>query len=319
MEIINEVLKHRNYYGDECPLINHPSPLLGQGEPYVSFYYEQESQATARPDFSIVTPVHNQQGIIVDNVKAAIACMSTDCTFEYIMIFDGCVDDSELLCREYFGANAAKIKGLQRVVLVHQPTSVFETIADNIGFRLSRGRYIIEVQADMKVLSRDFNKLLCRPCEQVPDQTVCGVSGRCCHAWHNHANGVGRLGSDFCSPGNIPQDHYNKFFVANTCNRGPLLLDADKLRELGYLDEMNFYQENSDHDYFARAFVQKGWICGYTPIEVSSPIQHGSTRKPRDENNTRIMNMLAARSNGGFLHNTPSLTDVVNIAVYDLR
>jgi hypothetical protein len=69
------------------------------------------------------------------------------------------------------------------------------------------------------------------------------------------------------------------FYVYETCNRGPLLLDRKKLEELDYLDEENYFLDDSDHDLMARAFLYKNYICGHVPIDYNSPMEDGSTRR----------------------------------------
>jgi len=51
------------------------------------------------------------------------------------------------------------------------------------------------------------------------------------------------------------------------------------------LDEENYFLDDSDHDLMARAFLEKGYLCGYVPIEFSAPLYVGSTRN----NNTYNM------------------------------
>jgi hypothetical protein len=59
------------------------------------------------------------------------------------------------------------------------------------------------------------------------------------------------------------------------------LLHRGKLEELGFLNESEFFLDNSDHDLMARAFLEKQYMCGYVPIEFKSPIQDGSTRNTK--------------------------------------
>jgi len=59
------------------------------------------------------------------------------------------------------------------------------------------------------------------------------------------------------------------------------LLHRGKLEELGFLNETDFFLDNSDHDLMARAFLEKQYMCGYVPIEFNSPIQDGSTRNTK--------------------------------------
>lgn len=143
-----------------------------------------------------------------------------------------------------------------------------------------------------------YNLLLRRPFEVL--NNVIGVSGRCCHGLLNNT-GIGRHGINVEKPYDSLLSN-KVFYVNETCNRGPLLLDRIKVKSLGYLDEQNFYLDNSDHDLFARAWTQKTWICGYVPIHFDSPLSDGSTRKPRDPLNQTFYTERKARSNGGFLH-----------------
>lgn len=276
-----------------------------------SIIYARGGSGTREIEYSIVTPVHNQAQVIERNMASVLA--NTAGVYEYVVVCDGCEDDSERRVVDLL-KNAP---GPHKATVISTPASIFETAADNLGFKASSGRYIIEIQADMEVLTPAYNRILAAPCEML--SAVCGVSGRCCHPWRAIGLGFGRLGADFASPDSVDPAHVGKFFVMNTCNRGPLLFVADKLRELGYLDEWNFHLDNSEHDFFARAFLQKGWICGYTPVRVSSPLADGSVRKPRNRANQEILEALRARSNGGFLKaNWDRLKDKCAPDVYEL-
>jgi glycosyltransferase involved in cell wall biosynthesis len=308
---VNAVLHHGIYFASKG-FVNDPEPVKGQGQATVSYVYSKDGPYS-QIEYSIVMPVYNQERIIVENIRSAIEQMGGSSLFECILIFDGCDDGSEKRVKEFFETNASRYERLDRVILIHQPTPIFETACDNMGMVLSRGKYIIEVQADMKILTHNYNELLSLPCRLMKE--VCGVSGRCCHSWYGRV-GIGKLGADFGVPGMIPSEWQHKFFVADTCNRGPLLFDRAKLVELQYLDQQNFYLDDSDHDYFARA-KERGWICGYVAIDVYAPIQDGSNRKPRNEENTRVLKMLKDRSNGGFLK-SKRMEEAENIQVFDL-
>jgi hypothetical protein len=53
------------------------------------------------------------------------------------------------------------------------------------------------------------------------------------------------------------------------------------MRMLGYLDELNHFFEDDDHDLMARAFVLKGWVAGFLPVHVIAPLEMGARRKPK--------------------------------------
>lgn len=240
------------------------------------------------PEFSIIVPVHNQENIIIKNLQAIVE--HTEGLFEIIVIIDSCTDNTEKLIVEWVKNNDIQI------ILIKSDIPLFETSADNIGFRISRGKFCLEIQADMEMTEKGYNNILKRGFQF---SNVIGISGRCCHMF-NETNIIGRGGEYI----NRPYDRklrQDLLYVNETVNRGPLLLDREKLIELDYLDEENFYLDNSDHDLFARAWAKKNWICGYIPIDFNAPLNNGTTRKPRNAINTYYLQERRRKSNGGFL------------------
>jgi glycosyltransferase involved in cell wall biosynthesis len=237
---------------------------------------------TEKPYISIVMPVHNQETIIANNI-ASMFRHTTETFYELILIVDSCSDNTEQEITKILSSPI--IPSLVTNILVIQSTTpLFETSCDNIGFLCSRGKYILEIQADMEMTEEGYNMKLLRPFKSF--NNLVGVSGRCCHGL-TYNDGVGKLGGLVEKPLSNTIDR-NTFYISETCNRGPLMLDTKKVRELGYLDEKNYFLDNSDHDFFVRAYAQKHWICGYMPIEFHAPLSNGTTRKPRDPLNERF-------------------------------
>jgi GT2 family glycosyltransferase len=126
---------------------------------------------------------------------------------------------------------------------------------------------------------KDYNMKLLKPFLQ--DSKIIGISGRCCHSFDGQTR-VGKMGRRIeLELKDISDVDPYYYYIGDTCNRGPLLLDRAKVSDLGFLDETNFFLDNSDHDLFARAKM-RGWTCGYCPIEFKSQLEDGSTRKTRD-------------------------------------
>ena len=215
--------------------------------------------------------------------------------YELILIVDACEDETEENVMSF--CSGARAFFLQRITVIKSVTPLFETTCDNIGFRLAQGRFLLEIQADMLMTEPDYNLTLTKPFLKYSE--VIGVSGRCCHSLDSkHIIGRG----DHAINLSVEELGINRnwFYVHETCNRGPLLLDRTKVATLGYLDEQNFVLDSSEHDLFARARA-RGWVCGYVPINFSSPAEDGSTRKPRNAINMEFLAMRRARSNGGYL------------------
>jgi len=237
-------------------------------DPFKQYRYTQEPIA-----YSVVMPVYNQESILVPNVQSVLEC--TQGSFELIVILDYCLDNSERNLLAFFDTLKPPTT-LVQITVFKTEFPLFETKCDNIGFRFATGTYCLEIQADMKMVEPGYNLQLVKPFLQY--NNVIAVSGRCAHTLFT-GEGIGKLGADVERPLSELGIDKNWFYVFETCNRGPLLLDRSKLAELNFLDEENYFLDDSDHDLMARAYLQKGYLCGYVPIDFESPLDHGSTRR----------------------------------------
>ena len=235
--------------------------------------------------YSIITPVYNQADIIVKNINSYIN--NTDDNFEIIIILDSCSDNTKENLLKFIKTFKSDKQNFIQIQIIETIKPLFETKCDNIGFKLAQGKYLLEIQADMEMTQFGYNKHLTKPFNVL--HNVIAVSGRCAHNLYI-SGGVGKLGR--LIEINIDQlkIERNVFYTYETCNRGPLLLEKEKVKELNYLDEENYFLDNSDHDLMARAYILKKYICGYVPIDFNAPIEDGSTRKQKDEKNTIAFN-----------------------------
>jgi glycosyltransferase involved in cell wall biosynthesis len=245
--------------------------------------YKSYTYGNSEIIYSIVIPIYNQEDVIVENLKSIID--QTLDNFEIIIILDFCFDKTEKNVIEFLeNYQNDKDNLIQIKVFKNDIKPLFETKCDNIGFNNSVGKYCLEIQSDMKMTELGYNLHLTKPF--LLYNNVIAVSGRCAHNLFS-SNGIGRLGLDIETPISELNVSRNKFYVYETCNRGPLLLDRAKLKELNYLDEENYFQDDCDHDLMARAYLSKGYICGYVPIEFDAPLHLGSTRNTKDYNNCK--------------------------------
>jgi glycosyltransferase involved in cell wall biosynthesis len=273
--------KINNRYNDNI-FINSPVPYdeTSKLEIILNKKYKEEL-----PYFSIVTPIYNQEKIITRNIESVINNM-IEKNFELILIVDACSDNTKKILLSFF-QNPMNNDLLTNVLIIESKIPLFETSSDNVGFYCSNGDYIIEVQADMNIKEKGFNMKLLKPFLKLDN--VIGVSGRCCHDL-SAIKGKGTIIDNINLKKEYKNIDKNSFYVAETCNRGPLILDRSKLMEMNYLDEKNYFLDNSDHDLFTRAFFQKGYICGHLSVIFEAPLIDGSTRKPRDELNQKVLN-----------------------------
>lgn len=257
-------------------------------------------------EYSIVTPIYNQENIIIKNIKSFIEY--TLGNFELILINDFSSDNTLENILDFFNNYKNTNNNLIKVkIFDNTKYPLFETKCDNIGFKNAEGKYILEIQADMEMIEIGYNLHLTKPFKLLDN--VIAVSGRCAHNLFR-PGGIGKLGINIeKSIENLNIDK-NTFYVYETCNRGPLLIDKHKLNEASYLDEKNYFLDNSDHDLMLRAYLNKKYICGYVPINFKSPLEDGSNRKKKkiinkkDIININILNNLKKiKSNGQFLNN----------------
>jgi glycosyltransferase involved in cell wall biosynthesis len=227
-----------------------------------------------RPTFSIVMPIHNQQAIIYDVLMKVF--IHTHGLYDVFLILDGCTDNSRA---EVLRAIQTIPPELCQLTIVSNPYGIFETSCDNLGFVNARGKYIVEIQADMQIQTSNYNVLLATPLEIYPD--IIAVSGRCCHTLSGPFRGVGKISATVERRHNVPFDKYDQIFLSHTINRGPMVLRTSMVEKLGYLDEYNFILENDEHDLFYRAWTQQNWRTAFYPVEVYSRLAWGSTRKQR--------------------------------------
>ena len=238
-------------------------------------FYEYSSGPV---EYSIIIPVFNQEDIIIKNLTSIFAM--TLGTYEILILLDYCYDKTEenLLT---FLRTYVPVPTLRSIrIFANREKPLFETKCDNIGFKYSKGIYCLEIQADMEMTQLGYNIELTKPFLRLPN--VIAVSGRAaCSLFERdgYRKGCGKI--DERIEKSISQLDVTRgvFYVYETCNRGPLLLHRKRLEEMGYLDEEEYFLDDSDADLMARAYIQKGYICGYIPIDFHSPLSEGSTRK----------------------------------------
>lgn len=226
--------------------------------------------------YSCVIPIYNQEKIIVENIKSII--QNTVGPFEIILVLDFCSDNTEEHIMNFLSNYENSVADfIQITVFKNTNKPLFETKCDNIGFKYASGKFCLEIQADMKMTEHGYNLQLTRPFNKFDH--VIAVSGRCAHHLFR-GDGIGKMGYSIETP--ISELNVSKdcFYVYETCNRGPLLIDRKKMEELHFLDEDDYFLEDSDHDLMARAYIEKDYICGYVPIDFFAPVAFGSTRTP---------------------------------------
>jgi len=220
---------------------------------------------------SIILTIHNQENIIKSVIKSILDNKSNH-TKELIIVFDGCNDKSE----EYSKEILSNVKDIN--IIYEYAPNLFETKSNNIALKKSTCNYSMIIQDDMIIEEEDFDKRMLKPF--IFGDTF-AVTARLAHndvlmngmlGWRDHAG----------------YDPYNKqiwpsmrnhFSIRDVCNRGPLLLDNEKLIKLNYLDEAFSPQGLDDHDICLKAWKNYKWVSGSYWIKWGSDAKWGGTRK----------------------------------------
>ena len=247
----------------------------------------------ARRPFEVVIAFDGARDQTIPIVHQTLWRMAAQCNF------DGSNDDSRLIQVPAFQANTTlRMKSDDNgascinadwlhVVVVYKASAVFETAINNIALRASssQSEYLILIQDDIIVYHPAYTDWLALPARLWPDETV-GVSGRCAHRRYtanpldeNDGQWTPRCFTDLSVPMSAarPSDHCT-FFIRDTANRGPLMLVANRARQLGFFDEDNYYLDDSDHDLFARAYDQYRWITGALHVNFTMDFKFGGSR-----------------------------------------
>lgn len=264
---------------------------------------------------TIVIPVYNQVDFIdlcLDHLNERILLRS-----DLVVVSDSPTDGTTEQVRSWIkSVTCSGDRRFARIALALPEASVFETLCDTIGFALSRSPYAIEIQADMLIEDPGFDVTLVNWLKKTPG--LLAVGGRGAHTFgvaglcSAHPSRVGsrlvdllyrqvakRFGPRGLRPfaarfGNVvgrfadlietsEKDPRHDLFLHDTVMRGPLAMDLNMLRSLGGFDTRQFFLGGDDHELAHRAWKQRSWRVGYCPIAFESPLDVGTTRRKRTE------------------------------------
>ena len=123
-----------------------------------SFTLAFEIGSTANlTDLSVVMPVFNQASRVLDVLNSLTEMVTTD--FELIVIDDASEDSTlQSLLSWATDLDLSSHRHLKRLQVFHSVNQEFETACDSFGFSLCLSGYILEMQADMVITERGFEK-----------------------------------------------------------------------------------------------------------------------------------------------------------------
>lgn len=228
---------------------------------------------------SVIVCIFNKEDII-EKIINALLIKSSELVKEYIFVLDGCSDNSPKIVTEL-------VKKIQESITckIIYTNNVFEIRSNNVGMKNASQKYVCIVQDDMEIIEENWDKRLVQPLLHFPD--IFAITAR--SALQMNENGhffnikEGPVGHHcFEKNNNISRDIV---YINQMVNRGPLMMDLEKVKILGYLDEtLPGLLAADDHDLCVKAFLNHGWKCGSYWIQYNSPLEWGSTRTGKNSN-----------------------------------
>lgn len=219
---------------------------------------------------SIVLPVFNQETIIIRNLESILNCLTLPS--ELIIINDGSSDGSLKKLLTYLSEHKNINSNIVKISLLSFEYPVFETFCDSTGINYAKGKYIIEIQADMKIKEIGFDNKLIKVLEQNPDIFIVGA--RAIYSFTNAFSYF--LNEDvFTQLGTYPQKiktvikkrllNRTILSVTKTDNYDLPLPSEDKFKlygSAGRLGNLNFKPMNfSTNKIYVGEIVMRGPLC----------------------------------------------------------
>jgi glycosyltransferase involved in cell wall biosynthesis len=228
---------------------------------------------------SIILTVHNKDFLllrVLNSIK-----INTVGNYELIVVLDGCTDNSKEITTTFKNENP------NLNIIITETPDIFETKANNVGLKLASGEIVIITQDDIVINEMGWNERLTKPFKVFND--VFAVTANCAHNWEINPNSkhiYTTENNDYeWSDILIHVDHANKntisrdiFAVRQCVNRGPLAINHNDLKILGYFDEIFAPLDMDDHDLCFRMSKEIGKVVGCYWINYISDLSWGGTR-----------------------------------------
>jgi len=285
------------------------------------FENTRASSATKSYVIGYVLPVHDNE-ICIEQVLDSLY-QNTSLPFRLVVILDACNDGSPEIVLNWVKKAITSTDRIINITLLKSTTMLHETLSDNIGFfLLKQCEIVVDIQADILVYERDFDRKIKKIFENFPD--IVAVSGRGCHLWElpynpritpqvlkeilkdivkRHFNAsiseskpsitfelspirffadrtFGRLDENVENKADI-SGKIRTVWLSETVMRGPLAIRNSIFEEIGYLNSRAHPLAGDDHEFFLRAWKEKGFRTCYVPIAYESPLRFGNDRRKK--------------------------------------
>lgn len=217
----------------------------------------------AKFDNTIILTVHNKASTIVEVVDALLSGIS-EVTNRVIILNDGSNDGTDIVLKEKYSL----LKNVDIVKL----DDIWEVKANNVGLRMVTTKYATIIQDDMVILEQHWDKRLGALMQSKDIFSVSGRGGLNIFVENGDSyitqfvgreaplgdqSYIGRIAARIIRYTPVKfavfLSRFNPDNVRQTVNRGPWMIDMEKIRFLNYLDEAFAPFELDDVDVCCRA------------------------------------------------------------------
>lgn len=232
---------------------------------------------------SIILTIHNKENLISQVCYGLIKNLS-DLNDQIIIVFDGCLDNSEKIVKDILkNVNNKKINYIYT-------DNVFETKANNAGLKVVENNYVILIQDDMVVYEKNFDRRMLQPFLKFDD--VFAVTSFVAHnnIYNEHTKQI-----NYIDIAHKNESSREIFYAREYGNRGPLMYDYRDVVKLNFLDEYFSPQNYDDMDISMRAFKELGKVSGLFWVDYLSDPSWGTTRQKNQTLHNNLVYMNAAK------------------------
>jgi len=149
-----------------------------------------EHRSEAKDQLTILVPVYNQEVVIKENLLSILNNLNMQCRF---LIIDDASEDNSVNEILKFAKIAAEKK--YNIAIYKNKVPKFETYCDKFLFSKCETEFVIEIQADMKILEKNFDSKMYEAITS--NQKIIAISGRGTHDFNSvYENYICSLGTD---------------------------------------------------------------------------------------------------------------------------
>lgn len=235
------------------------------------------TQQSLCPKISITLPIFNKEKTIIPLLE----CLDRACTayknVELHIFFDGCVDQSEALVREFFETHP----GYE--VSFESTPDIFEVKTNNLGLKKSTGKYAVILQDDIFIYD---DQIFFEAVGFLEKNSRCAILGGLAGVnfyplGTKNLSGKGQISMTenevyWRQDAKTDPKYKHQIFEVDACMRGPLFIRKDFLEQHGYLDEAYapLYNDDMDLCFRAKAYGFKVYCMLLNVEKVGSSMAH---------------------------------------------